>query len=193
MRAGRDRAEGEVDERILVAGPPVRQLLGAGINLEAKAAGLRRHRSRRIFQLRRHHRHVGRCGEPLAGTIRWQPELRACLVHGGRGELDRLCFRPREPEADAENRDPMALREKFGAELPALAHDHVRVPALDEITEGGQLGANVEPGEELLIITRCALSMSNSANPPISGIHSSREGSSTGANGRPRRSTLPPN
>ena len=74
----------------------------------------------------------------------------------------------------------MALREKFGAELPALAHDHVRVPALDEITEGGQLGANVEPGEELLIITRCALSMSNSANPPISGIHSSREGSSTG-------------
>ena len=43
----------------------------------------------------------------------------------------------------------MALREKFGAELPALAHDHVRVPALDEITEGGQLGANVEPGEEL--------------------------------------------
>ena len=43
----------------------------------------------------------------------------------------------------------MALGEKFGAELPALAHDRVRAPALDEITEGGQLGANVEPGEEL--------------------------------------------
>ena len=83
------------------------------------------------------------------GAIRWQPELGACLVHGRRRELDRLCLRPREPEADPENRDPMALGEKFGAELPALAHDHVGMPALDEITEGGQLGANVEPGEEL--------------------------------------------
>src|SRR5215207_11471687 len=43
----------------------------------------------------------------------------------------------------------MALGEKFGAELPALAHDGVRAPALEEITEGGQLGADVEPGEEL--------------------------------------------
>ena len=58
----------------------------------------------------------------------------------------------------------MALGEKFGAELPTLAHDHVRAPALDEITEGGQLGAKIEPGEELPIITRCAVSMSNSAN-----------------------------
>ena len=43
----------------------------------------------------------------------------------------------------------MVLSEEFGPELPTLAHDHVRAPALDEITEGGQLGANVEPGEEL--------------------------------------------
>ena len=93
MRAA--RREGEVDERILVAGPPVRQLLGAGIHLEAKAAGLRRHRSRRIFQLRRHHRHVGRCGEPLAGTIRWQPELRVPRPRRARRARSSLLPSPR--------------------------------------------------------------------------------------------------
>ena len=147
MRARRHRPEGHVDERLVVAGPPVGQRRRSVRDGVPEAMDRPRRGDGGIFERLRDHREERGVAEPVAGGIGRQAEAGARAVERGRGQADRQLLDRREPERDAGDRDAVLLGDERGRELPAVAHDHVGPPVLDDRAQAGQRRRRVHAGE----------------------------------------------
>ena len=156
VRGGRDGAEREVDERVVVARPPVRQRRRAarrgGIG-SAKRRASTRAAIARMLERRGHHREVRRLAQPVARRIGRETERGPRAVDAAAATPIASSSEDLQAEADARERDRVELGDQRPGEVRGLADDDVRAPGLDGRALPGQGGADVDPGEELASIT----------------------------------------
>jgi hypothetical protein len=114
-----------------------------------EAVDARRRGLRDIVQRLGDHSQAGRLPEPVAGGIGGQAGLDPHLAEAGRGGSDAQFLDTGQAQADARERDPVHLRDERRGVLPALAHDDVRLPPLDDRPQAGQRGARVVLSEVL--------------------------------------------
>jgi hypothetical protein len=94
-------------------------------------------------------REVGRVAQAGAGGIGGQAELGARGVDATRSPTDGQLLHRCEAQRHPGERDAVPLGHEGARVLPALAHDDVGPPVLDDRAQAGQRGGGVEAAEEV--------------------------------------------